>query len=127
MARITAVSDRAVATPAAHLAVLLGLPGLGKSRLIGEFARRSGETATVVAHCDAAGGVTFAPLAEALRELLSIDTGASSDSVRAETFFVVPVVCSIGVGSAAGLPAHPRALGTDRARPLAPAWAAALR
>ncbi len=71
LARIRAVYDRAVETPAAHLAVLVGSPGLGKSRLIDEFTRCCGDTATIVAaRCDAAGGATFAPIAEALRELL---------------------------------------------------------
>jgi hypothetical protein len=80
LGRIVAVYERAVATPAAHLTVLLGSPGLGKSRLIGEFRRRCGERATVVAaHCDAAGGATFAPLADALRELLRIEAGAPAD------------------------------------------------
>ena len=72
--------EAAVATPAARLAVLLGSPGLGKSRLIDEFARRLGDAATVLtAHCDAAGGATFAPLAEALREFL---LGAEGDRPR---------------------------------------------
>ena len=72
LGRIAAVYDAALATPAARLAVLLGSPGLGKSRMIEEFARRLGDVATVLtAQCDAAGGATFAPLAEALRELLS--------------------------------------------------------
>ena len=72
LARITAVYEAAVSTPAARVAVLLGSPGLGKSRLIEEFVRRQGESVSVLtAHCDAAGGATFAPLAEALRELLS--------------------------------------------------------
>ena len=68
----TAVYDAAVATPAARLAVLLGSPGLGKSRLIDEFdapPRRRGDRRSP-AHCDAAGGATFAPLAQALREFL---------------------------------------------------------
>ena len=72
IARLTAVYDAAANTPAARVAVLLGSPGLGKSRLIEEFIRRQGESVSVLtAHCDAAGGATFAPLAAALRELLS--------------------------------------------------------
>jgi class 3 adenylate cyclase len=72
LGRITAVYDAAIATTAARLVVLLGSPGLGKSRMIEEFARRLDDAATVLtAQCDAAGGATFAPLAEALRELLS--------------------------------------------------------
>src|SRR5436309_10810953 len=66
--RIMAVYDAAVVARRARLAVILGSPGLGKSRLIIELARRLGERATVgTARCDAAGGATFAPLAEALR------------------------------------------------------------
>ena len=71
LARINAVYEAARDTPAARLAVLLGSPGLGKSRLIEEITRRLGDTASVVtAHCDAAGGATFAPVAEALQEFL---------------------------------------------------------
>ncbi len=69
--RITAGYDAAVAERRARLAVVLGAPGLGKSRLLDEVARRLGDTATILtAHCDAEGSATFAPLAEALREFL---------------------------------------------------------
>jgi class 3 adenylate cyclase len=72
LARMTAVYAAAVAAPAARLAVLLGSPGLGKSRLIAEFTRRVGDTASVItAQCDAEGGATFAPVAEALGEFLA--------------------------------------------------------
>ncbi len=84
LARITRVYAAAVAAPAARLAVLLGSPGLGKSRLIDEFARRCGNAASVLtAHCDAAGGATFAPLAEAVREYLHIDDGTGGDALHA--------------------------------------------
>ena len=84
LARLSVVYDAAVEKPAAALAVLVGSPGLGKSRLIDEFARRRADAATVVqASCDAAGGSTFAPLAEALRELLGIEGGASAESLQA--------------------------------------------
>src|SRR5881398_240727 len=89
--RIMAVYDAAVAARRARLAVILGSPGLGKSRLITELARRVGERATVVtARCDAAGGATFAPLAEALRAVLHIDAGASGDALRVAIERVVP-------------------------------------
>jgi len=89
--RITAVYDTAIAAPAARLAVLLGSPGLGKSRLIDEFTRRLGDGASVLlAHCDAAGGATFAPLAEALRGLLRIDAGSSGDALRSEIESALP-------------------------------------
>jgi class 3 adenylate cyclase/tetratricopeptide (TPR) repeat protein len=87
--RLLAVYDTAVATPAARMAVLLGSPGLGKSRLLAEVARRAGERATVLsARCEATGGATFAPLAEALRSFLRIEEGASD--VRAAVDAVVP-------------------------------------
>ncbi|MDX2165879.1 MAG: adenylate/guanylate cyclase domain-containing protein, partial [Deltaproteobacteria bacterium] len=83
LARLDAVYEVAVATPAARLAVLLGSPGLGKSRLIDELIRRRGETAWVLAaHCDAAGGATFAPLAAALRARLGIEDAAGPDAMR---------------------------------------------
>src|SRR6266436_1184797 len=89
--RIMAVYDAAVAARRARLAVILGSPGLGKSRLIAELARRLGERATTVtARCDATGGATFAPLAEALRTLLDIDAGASGDALRAAIEAMVP-------------------------------------
>src|SRR6266481_3747422 len=82
--RIMAVYDAAVAARRARLAVILGSPGLGKSRLITELARRLGDRASVLtARCDAAGGATFAPLAEALRALLRVDDGAGGDRLRA--------------------------------------------
>jgi class 3 adenylate cyclase len=89
--RLVAVYDAAVAAPGARLAVILGSPGLGKSRLLAELARRLGDRATVlVARCDAAGGATFAPIAEALRALLRIDAGAGGDALRAAIDTVVP-------------------------------------
>ncbi len=82
--RLTAVYDATVAARAARLAVILGSPGLGKSRLVGELVRRVGDDATVVsAHCDATGGATFAPLADGLRALLRLDAAADGDIVRA--------------------------------------------
>ncbi|MFN2428054.1 MAG: AAA family ATPase, partial [Candidatus Binatia bacterium] len=84
LARIAAVHRTAVSAPAARLAVLLGSPGLGKSRLIGEFVRRSADEAIVISgHCDAAGGTSFAPITRALRRFLGIDDGADEAALRA--------------------------------------------
>jgi len=84
LARITAVYETAVGEPAARLAVLVGSPGLGKSRLMEEVGRRFGEDAAVInASCDAAGGATFAPLADALREYLDIGDAVSGDDLSA--------------------------------------------
>ncbi len=77
--RVMAVYDTAVATPGARLAVILGSPGLGKSRLLDEVARRLGDRATVLtAHCESAGGATFAPITKAVRALLRLDEIPSS-------------------------------------------------
>lgn len=63
--RLLAAYDAAVAVPGTRLAVLLGSAGLGKSRLLAEVARLEGERTTVLsARCDAAGGATFAPIAD---------------------------------------------------------------
>src|SRR5262249_45973125 len=53
--RLMAVCDGALAAPSARLAVILGSPGQGKSRLLAEFARRLGRRAAVLtARCDPA-------------------------------------------------------------------------
>src|SRR5206468_2873703 len=89
--RIAAVYDAAVAAPAGRLVVILGSPGLGKSRLVEEFARRLGDGATVLtAHCDAAAGATFAPVARALRTHLALDDGSRGDAVRAAIDATLP-------------------------------------
>jgi class 3 adenylate cyclase/ketosteroid isomerase-like protein len=91
LARVGAVFETATEKPATALVVVLGSPGLGKSRLIDEFARLHGDAATIVsAHCDAAGGATFAPLAVALRELLGIEDGAGGESLRAAVEGALP-------------------------------------
>jgi class 3 adenylate cyclase/ketosteroid isomerase-like protein len=84
LARLAAVLDSAIGMPAARLAVLLGSPGLGKSRLIDEFALRHAETARILtAHCEAAGGTTFAPLAKAIRTVLGLDDPITGEPARA--------------------------------------------
>src|SRR5205085_9226326 len=71
--RIAALYNAAVADRRGRLAVVLGSPGLGKSRLLTEFAGRLGGGATVLsAHCEAAGAATFAPIARVLRTHLQI-------------------------------------------------------
>ncbi len=84
LARLTAVHDAATRTPAARLTVLLGSPGLGKSRLIAEFVSRVGDRASVITgHCDPAGGNSFAPVSQALRRFLGIDDSATAEATRA--------------------------------------------
>ncbi len=63
--------ERAVGERACHLFTVLGAAGVGKSRLVAEFAAGAGETATVVqGRCLAYGeGITFWPLADVVRKL----------------------------------------------------------
>jgi class 3 adenylate cyclase/tetratricopeptide (TPR) repeat protein len=81
--RVMAVYDAAVGSRRARMVVVLGSPGLGKSRLMGEVARRLGDGATVLhAQCDAAGGATFAPIAKAVRAHLGVDDAVAGDALR---------------------------------------------
>jgi class 3 adenylate cyclase/tetratricopeptide (TPR) repeat protein len=89
--RLLAVHESAVAGRRTRLAVVIGLPGLGKSRLLGEFAHRLAAQATALAaRCDATGGLTFGPLADALRTFLRLETGGSADAVRAAVVAALP-------------------------------------
>ncbi len=89
--RLVGVFAAAVASPGARLAVILGSPGLGKSRLLDELGRRLGERATLLlARCDAAGGATFAPIAEALRTFLGVEVGAGREALGAAIDAAVP-------------------------------------
>src|SRR5262245_49640078 len=82
--RLLAVWHDAVTTPGARLAVVIGAPGLGKTRLVAEVERRLGRSATVVhVRCDAAGGATFAPITEGLRALLGLEDDATTAARRA--------------------------------------------
>jgi class 3 adenylate cyclase/tetratricopeptide (TPR) repeat protein/ketosteroid isomerase-like protein len=91
LGRLARAYGAAVAAPGGRLVVILGSPGLGKSRLVGEFARRLGAEATVlIASCEAAGGATFAPLARALRAFLGVDDGADADALRAAALQATP-------------------------------------
>jgi class 3 adenylate cyclase/tetratricopeptide (TPR) repeat protein len=111
--RLTEIYETAVTTPGARLAVILGSPGLGKSRLLAEMARRLTPRASVlVARCDAAGGATFAPLAAALRVALGLDEGSDSAAVRAAVEALRPgdesARIANGIGALlAGSPAAP--------------------
>jgi class 3 adenylate cyclase/ketosteroid isomerase-like protein/tetratricopeptide (TPR) repeat protein len=81
--RLTAIYASAITAPAARLAVLLGSPGLGKSRLLAELGKSlEGRAHVLMAHCSPSGGATFAPLAEALRVHLQRETRAGEEALR---------------------------------------------
>ena len=71
--------ERAVGERVCHLFTVLGTAGVGKSRLVAEFAAGVGETATVVqGRCLPYGeGITFWPLADVVRKLHGEDPLAS--------------------------------------------------
>ncbi len=82
--RLLAVYDDAAGGARARLAMVIGSPGLGKSRLLAELTRDLDSRATVLfGRCDHAGGGTFAPLADALRLLTGLDESAPADTARA--------------------------------------------
>jgi class 3 adenylate cyclase/tetratricopeptide (TPR) repeat protein len=72
--RLLDAFDRMVGTPRCEVVTVLGQAGLGKSRLIEEFARQVGDRAQVLrGRCLSYGeGITFWPLAEALRAAAGI-------------------------------------------------------
>src|SRR5262245_37093114 len=112
LARLAAVYEAATTAPAARLAVVLGSPGLGKSRVLDEFTRRLPGATVLTASCEAAGGTTFAPIARALRAALGL--GAGGADLRAAIDAAVPggeadrSRIAAGIGALlAGMPASP--------------------
>jgi predicted ATPase/DNA-binding SARP family transcriptional activator len=71
------------ADPACHLYTVLGSAGVGKSRLALEFVERLGDGVTVLAgQCLPYGdGITYWPLADALRARWSSDDGLTFDTI----------------------------------------------
>jgi class 3 adenylate cyclase/ketosteroid isomerase-like protein len=73
------------------MAMVIGSPGLGKSRLLHEVMQRCSADATVLyARCDPTAGSTFGPVGDALRSLLGLDEGARFDAVRDAVDTLVP-------------------------------------
>ena len=74
MARLGTALDEAISTRKAQLAAVVGDAGVGKSRLIREFAVRATERARLIrGRCLPYGdGITFWPLAEAVRDAAGI-------------------------------------------------------
>jgi predicted ATPase/DNA-binding winged helix-turn-helix (wHTH) protein len=76
-----AAMDRAwqrVKTGSRHVMLVAGEPGIGKTRLIGEFARRclSTPATTLVGHCDEEALTPYQPFVEALTQLVNQFTDA---------------------------------------------------
>jgi hypothetical protein len=75
----TSLQERLDPESVSRLAAILGSPGVGKSRLLAELRRSLGAQCTMLAaRCDAAGGGTFAPLADAVQEHLGLSDAAGA-------------------------------------------------
>jgi class 3 adenylate cyclase/tetratricopeptide (TPR) repeat protein len=77
--------DRAVAEQACRLVTVLGAPGIGKSRLAGEFIDRLESRATVLrGRCLPYGeGITYWPVAEVIREATALPEVDAPDDAAA--------------------------------------------
>ncbi|MGH2679229.1 MAG: ATP-binding protein [Actinomycetota bacterium] len=78
--------DRAVLDRAPVLATVIGTPGVGKSRLVDEFARLHADNATVVhGRCLSYGdGITYWPVVEILTTVAGVRETDTSDEVRSK-------------------------------------------
>jgi class 3 adenylate cyclase/tetratricopeptide (TPR) repeat protein len=87
--------ERVIDTSRAHLVTLLGETGIGKTRLVQELAARTPDGTRVLT--GRAGefeeDVTFAPIAEMVRQELSLGPDASADEVRERLDEVVEGCC----------------------------------
>jgi tetratricopeptide (TPR) repeat protein len=92
--------QRAVSERSCHLFTVLGPAGIGKTRLVSDFARTVDTQAVVISgHCPSYGdGITFLPVAEAIRGLAGI-TGDDAPEVARERL----VALLEGVPDAAGI------------------------
>ncbi|HEX8123285.1 MAG TPA: adenylate/guanylate cyclase domain-containing protein [Solirubrobacteraceae bacterium] len=92
LARLRAALDSATAASETRVVTLIGSPGVGKTRLVQDFADELGESATVVTgHCEATGeGLTFLPVAEVVRSGAGIHEGDSAESATHKLGAVLP-------------------------------------
>jgi class 3 adenylate cyclase len=84
--------ESAVETRECHLLTVLGEAGVGKSRLVQEFAREVGAEATVLrGRCLPYGeGITYWPLAEVVRDILDSDGSTDAEESSALIAALLP-------------------------------------
>jgi class 3 adenylate cyclase/tetratricopeptide (TPR) repeat protein len=89
--RLLDAFDRALASSHCEVVTVLGQAGLGKSRLIEEFARHAGARAQVLrGRCLSYGeGLTFWPIAEVLRQAAGILLEDREEQARAKLWSLV--------------------------------------
>jgi class 3 adenylate cyclase/tetratricopeptide (TPR) repeat protein len=91
LAELRTLLERSVEQRECHVATIIGVAGVGKSRLTGEFVKTIGERATVVGgRCLPYGeGITFWPITELLRDAADLSDADSADEVRAKLSMLV--------------------------------------
>ena len=112
---LTDAFDRSVAERTSQLVTLLGAAGVGKSRLVHEFRQQlEGRATFLVGRCLSYGeGITYWPLADALRAPAAVDDDNSVESWRTGLMALIAgqpqaeaiveqVMGLLGVGEAAG-------------------------
>src|SRR3954452_25235979 len=84
LGRLRASFAEVVESRSARMVTVIGSPGLGKTRLVGEFVASLAEEAIVlVGRCEASGeGITFQPVAEVLRMAAGIGEEDSPEVAR---------------------------------------------
>ncbi len=106
--RLLDAFERAVGTPQCEVVTVLGQAGLGKSRLVEEFARQVDDRAQVLrGRClSYSEGITFWPLAEALRTAAGILPDDPREEARAKLWALVGAEhedVAVRVGSLMGI------------------------
>lgn len=107
-----------------RLVEIVGEPGVGKSRLVAEFVRSAGSGSTVLrGRCVSYGeGITYWPLAEAVKQAAGVDAADTPDEARARIAELAAAAGPDGE-TVAGLLAVAAGLSETRASPEEIAWA----
>jgi class 3 adenylate cyclase/tetratricopeptide (TPR) repeat protein len=81
---LTGAFDRAVSDQSSHLFTVLGVGGVGKSRLVDAFVVALGDRATVMSgRCPPYGdGITFLPVVEGVRQVVGLTGAEDADDAR---------------------------------------------
>jgi class 3 adenylate cyclase/predicted ATPase len=96
-----------VAERACGLVTVLGAPGIGKSRLIGELIAGRGEAGFVVGHCLPYGdGITYWPLVEIVKQIAGGDAHSVATLVPEDSELVAQGITAV-VGQSEGAAASP--------------------
>jgi class 3 adenylate cyclase/tetratricopeptide (TPR) repeat protein len=75
--------ERTVRERTCHLFTVLGAAGIGKSRLVREFVARRADGLVMQGRCLPYGeGITYWPVAEAVKQLAGIEEGQSAEAAR---------------------------------------------